>query len=48
MVWSRHRRGKTYGLVGNFNNAAQYYNDDALTGAYYFDDAITLKYVTAD
>lgn len=44
----RRRRNHPYGVSANFNDAANYYNDDAETFSYYFDDAITLKYVTAD
>lgn len=44
----RRRRGHPYDVTGAFNDAAEYFSDDAQTFAYYFDDSFNLRYVASD
>lgn len=44
----RRRRGHPYGFTAAFNDAAEYYTDDAFSNRYYFDDAFTMPYVASD
>lgn len=44
----RRRRGHPYLTTAAFNQAANYYSNDAKTDRYYFDDALTMPYVTGD